>query len=128
MTAVCGDQEGIAGCQRDLLVWIGEAKACGALQENHPFIFLLVIPEASRAPVAFGKDAFDADGGCLQDNLKNFLWKFRGEGTESFDFAHLGVQRAQAGLILQSGPEKRPAVFRHGLTEFFCPGRVLDQP
>ena len=41
-----------------------------ALQNNHPFALLLVIPEIIRAALASGDDALDAQAGALQQILK----------------------------------------------------------
>jgi len=57
MTAACTDQQAVAAAELALLLLIGEAQAGAALEQGHPFVLGLVVPEARRAGGLAGVNA-----------------------------------------------------------------------
>lgn len=82
MAAVRGDVEAVAGGKRSGVALVGKAQARGTRQQQHPFAFVLVVPEAGRAGVAKRHDALDPDPGPAQQFVDGLGLATGGNGRE----------------------------------------------
>jgi hypothetical protein len=73
MAPSCPDQKSIPTVEFDRLLAVLEAQLGTALEQGHPFMLLLVVPEAFRARRTTGMDAFQPQLGGIQQNADAFL-------------------------------------------------------
>jgi hypothetical protein len=67
VATVRGDVQPVTGLQATRIVFVGEAQQRLALQQQHPFPFWLVVPEAWRAGLTARDDALDDETASLQE-------------------------------------------------------------
>ena len=75
MLTMCRDDDEIARLHVHRLVVALEEQFGFALQDDDPFGFILIVPEAVRTGVARGYNPFDADVLVLGKDFDEFLWK-----------------------------------------------------
>ncbi len=80
--AMGGDAEVISGSQRDRVLIAVEPHDGFTTEYNHPFTFILVVPESIRATVAGGDNPFDAGMLMLGEYGNQFTWQLSGEVGE----------------------------------------------
>ena len=61
VAAVGGEEDGIAGGEDEWFIAAFDGELGLALEEEDPFVLVLVVPIAFRGSMAMGDDAFDAD-------------------------------------------------------------------
>jgi hypothetical protein len=63
------DFDDVAGGEHARRGFVGKAQPRGAGQQQHPFGFRLVVPEAGRARLAEGDDALDPQPGAREQRV-----------------------------------------------------------
>jgi hypothetical protein len=64
----------------------------GALEDHHPLVLRLVVPEAVRGPVTERDDSLDSDAMALLENRGEFLGKGGGEIGEEVGSIHISAK------------------------------------
>ena len=107
-----GDVDIAARRQVDGFIALLEAQRGLALDQQHPFMLALVVPETGRGMLAFGDDALDFDLARLQQALADFSWQAGRDGMEQVAVLHASVcaaagSSAQAAWLNCSAPRSR---------------------
>jgi hypothetical protein len=76
--------DAIARSHGDVFRLIFKAKNGAALQENNPFMVILVIPEAVRRAMTTGNNPFNPATGCLQNRSTSSSFRFSGMSVKIF--------------------------------------------
>jgi len=72
------DVEAIAGMQDEGILPIVKAQTCASLQQDHPFVFVLIIPEPRRRAMTPGNNSLNAKAGRLKNGFKKFILQIPG--------------------------------------------------
>src|SRR5215472_16171327 len=67
------DVEAIAGGKQSRLTLILKTQSRGTCEQQHPFAFVLVVPEAWRARLPAGDSALDANAGTVQQRFVDLV-------------------------------------------------------
>lgn len=97
VTTASRDQEGIARFELGMgAVGVFERGAAG--EKQHPFVFGLLVPEARRARLAVGDDAFQPQAGAFEELGEVLLGAGFGQVLEK-------IQNNRTGLLAQLGEQ-----------------------
>lgn len=100
MTSMGWQVQRIAPMQVNLLA-IGKCNPCFPVQQQHPFVLFLVVPEVVRRGVAIGDNAFNAHCSMLEQLGEHFLAEVVGEGMKQVHICACGVFQLQGFPQLQ---------------------------
>ena len=85
MPAAPIDVQAIAGMQDEGILPIVKAQTRASLQQDHPFVFVLIIPEPRRRAMTSGNNSLNAKAGRLKNGFKKFILQIPGNiGKEIF--------------------------------------------